>query len=202
MTGPTSMDPRTIRFSIPTLAKDGPKVQPAERIEPNDLVFHEDGWRQIEMFPIARCEVLRDELIELKAFEAAHRVQHGWTEVYLRDLPPAPVLPGAHALETLAKTLKTDVRAAPVLFYGANVVVGRIAHGFTLPLGRGASLYGVCDASGIVVLAADLNKADDKLLSHAFITLNEAHGLLLVDWRSQMLLESVSDERQIILWRP
>lgn len=202
MTGPTSIDPRTIRFSIPTLARDEPEVEPVEKIEPDDLVFHEDGWRQIEMFSSARRVELRDKLSQLKAFEAAHRVQHGWTEAYLRELPRAHVLTGAHALKTLANTLKADVRAAPVLFHGTNVVVGRIARGFTLPLGRGASLYGVCDESGIVVLAADLNNADDQLLSRAFMTLNQAHGFLLVDWRSQMLLESVSDDRQIILWRP
>jgi hypothetical protein len=198
-----SVDPKSIGFTIPTLAKDDPIVEPIGEVISTDLAFHEDGWRQIEFFSEGRREEVRKALSELKLFEKAYRVGNGyWTGIYQRELSPAPILEKEQTPETLALLLAAIVGRAPILFYGQGVVVGRITNGFTILLGRGASLYGVRDATGISILAADLQNADDQVLWSAFMELNKAYGLLMVDWRAQRVCESVAKDGQIVFWRP
>lgn len=43
---------------------------------------------------------------------------------------------------------------------------------------------------------------DDSQLTRAYITLSGKYGLLLVDWRAQQLLLSVTEKGDISVWRP
>jgi hypothetical protein len=46
------------------------------------------------------------------------------------------------------------------------------------------------------------DNADRIKFTEAFIKLNAAEGLILVDWRQQLALESVSSDGLIQFWRP
>ncbi|MBI3439600.1 MAG: hypothetical protein HY054_13305, partial [Proteobacteria bacterium] len=167
-----------------------------------DVVFHEDEWRQLEFFSQARLEEIQAKLRELNTFEAAHRVQSGWTQAYVRTLATAPVLSGADAAATLAHAMGSSLGPAPILFTGANSITGRVRNGFTVPIGHHAWLYGFHDNTGIPVLGATLQNADDQLLTSAFSRLHRSNRLLLVDWQSQMLLTGVTANGQIEVWSP
>jgi hypothetical protein len=197
------IDPRTIRFSMATISNDAAPVEQIAR-PPTDteLVFHEDEWRQLEFFPFSRAHEIQQRLIELKAFEAAHRTQYGWTQIYVRDLPPESVLSGNDPVRSLADQLHAEIEAAPILVSGTNSIVGRVRGGFSLRIGDGAALYGFQGQSSILVLGAHLQNADDQLLTRAFTALSGTHQLILVDWRAQMLLLSVGQDGQIIVWSP
>ncbi|MEO9133146.1 MAG: hypothetical protein ABI240_18315 [Sphingomonas sp.] len=150
------IDPNTILPSISTISDDDAPVVPAGKIEPGNLVFHEDDWRQIEFFPASREAEIRRTLVDLIMFEKAHRKGSGWDKIYLRKLAVMPVLPGPAARDTLLAELGDSARPAPVLFYGDNVVVGRVAHGFSVPIGQSVALYGFQDSTGIPILGASV----------------------------------------------
>jgi hypothetical protein len=84
-----------------------------------------------------------------------------------------------------------------------TTLVGRVAHGFTIPLGGGVALYGFHDDAGIPVLGASVGSGgDDQALVRAFTKLSATHGLILVDCRAQMLLVGVESGGDIKAWRP
>lgn len=195
------VDPRTILFSMPTLANDAPPVDDRE-VDTDNLAINEDEWRQTEFFASARLHEIQQKLIELKAFEAASRRPSGWAQIYSRDLAATPVVEGGDALRSLATSLGVEPAAAPFFYSGASSIIGNLRDGFSLSLGPGAAIYGTRDGSGIGVLAATLQNADDRLLTNAFAVLNRSHRLLLVDWRLQMLLSGTHASGDIIVWRP
>ena len=197
------VDPRSILFSMPTIANDAPPVTSLGRAPASsDLLLHEDEWRQIEFFDSARSGEIQQKLQELKAFEAAHQVRSGWTRIYVRDLSPSPVIRGRDSVASIATLLGASRGPAPIIFHGASSIVGALRDGFSLPLGPGAALYGNSDATGISVLCASMQGADDQLLTRAFSLLNRSNGLVVVDWRAQMLLLSVAQDGRIAAWAP
>ena len=198
------IDPRTILFSIPTISDDeAPTEALTGVVAPDDLVFHEDDWRQIEFFPASRQGEIQKKLSELAVFEKAHRHGVGWDKIYIRRFESAPVLPGPAGLDTLEAEFGASARPAPVVYHGDNVVNGRVAHGFSLPLGRNVALYGIQDSTGIPVLGASVQPgSDDLALSRAFAKLNASHHLILVDWRAHLLLVGVGADGNFEIWRP
>jgi hypothetical protein len=192
-------DPGTVLFSLPTLSGDNVAREPLEGPPgPDDLVFHEDDWRQIELFPASRAAEIVRVLGELKSFEAVHRRDGGYAQVFRRKLAQARVLGGSP--ETLGQMFGAKAGAGPVLFYGADTVTGRVADGFSLPLAGKAALYGTRDMT--VLGAAMPAGASSEVLARAFVGLNRSDGLILVDWRSQMLLLKVADDGNLEVWRP
>lgn len=198
------VDPNTLLFSIPTISDDAaPVTAQAGSIEKDDLVFHEDDWRQIEFFPVSRLGEIQQTLSTLAVFEKEHRAGIGWNKIYVRKLDTKAVLPGPEALGTLVATLGISARAAPVLYYGQDAVTGRVTNGFSLPLGKSVALYGFTNSTGIPVLGASVQPgSDDQALSRAFAKLNVDHRLIMVDWRAHLLLVSVAEDGDFEIWRP
>src|ERR1700679_2343031 len=157
------VNPNDIRFSTSTISSDTAALEPfAGKPSGQDLLFHEDEWRQIEFFPKERLGEIERKLTELKTFEKAHRKTLGWDKLYVRVLGTAPVLDGHRALKSLEKALGSKAAAAPIVYTGVSTIMGRVAGGFSLPLGGRVSLYGVKDDRGIAVLGADLNAPADN----------------------------------------
>jgi hypothetical protein len=198
------IDPKTILFSIMTIADDAAPIAPLKTSPgATDLGFHEDDWRQIEFFPASREPEIRQMLIALAAFDREQRTAGGWKKMYVRKLPAEPVVAGSAALDTLAKDLGVAVKPGPVVNQGPNHILGRVAHGFSLPVGRGVVLYGFSDATGVPVLGASVQEgAEDDALSNAFVKLHARHNLILVDWRSHLLLSGIAKDGSFITWRP
>ena len=202
---PQTMDPNKILFTVSTLSNDAAPVTPLKgKAGATDAVFHEDDWRQIEFFPASREQEIRQALMALAAFEREQKVPGGgWKKVYVRKLPAQPVVIGAAALGTLAKDLGVAVKPGPVVNQGPDTILGRVAHGFSLPVGRGVALYGFSDASGVPVLGAHVEEgAEDDALTNAFVKLNAKHHLILVDWRAHLLLSGIAKDGSFISWRP
>lgn len=200
--GSQMIDPSTILYSMSTIADEMAPLEPmtAQPTE-DDMVLHEDEWRQIEFFPGSRVEEVRRTLTELARFEEANRTESGFfRQVFIRREPP-PV-PVTGTVEALAAELGTSVSSGPV-FFTAQSIIGRGANGFTLRLAGNVSLYGYSDRPGIMVLGAIVGDGGDHaVLAHTFMALNRSHGLIAVDWRSHMLLAGVSTNGQLEVWRP
>jgi hypothetical protein len=200
---PMMIDPTAILFSMPTLANDTAPLEPVERLAPSDLVFHEDEWRQAEYFQRARLDELKHKLAELKAFVEAHRQGAGWRDIYMRELSPEAVIVGPTALVELAGKLGVAANPGPVLFTGVKSLVGRAAGGFSLPVGGDVSLYGLSGDAGVSILGSHVAGADDDgILVKTFAALSAGFELVLVDWRSQMILIGVNEHGRIDVWKP
>lgn len=198
-----TVDVKTIRFTMPTVAADLIEfVVPTKESFAGAPQFHEDEWRQLEFFPAARLVEIKRKLSELKAFEQAHRSPPGWSEIYARRLHPTVVLPGKGSVARIAQTVGAKHVGAPILTT-ASRPLGQVKGGFTLGLAGGVFLYGLTGDSGVGVLAAMVRPdGDDMELVRAFSALHQAHGLILVDWRFQMLLVSVAPSGALDVWRP
>lgn len=198
-----TLDASKLLYSMSTLSGENAPVSPVAQVQSTDFLFHEDEWRQVEFFPRSRLSEIQSKLSELKAFAAANARASGWSQIYLRKVKPAPVVRRPNALSTIARSLNTTVMPSPVLFYGQNSVVGRITNGFSLPLGRGITLYGISDPAGIQVLAANVaDGGDDQTLVRAFATLSASDQLIIVDWRAQLVLVAMAKDGNVEVWRP
>ncbi len=198
-----NIDPKTILFSIPTLSDD---IAPLERVDgpanKTDLIFHEDDWSQVEFLPKSLVPEIQRMLKEYKSFEQAQRVRSGWRNVYIRKVPREPLFTSPESVQQLEKLLGAKAGLAPILF-STSKTGGRVKDGFTLPLGGNVVLYGYTTGQGILVLGASVgSNPDDSKLARAFINLNSNCGLVLVDWRAQMLLISADTAGQIQVWKP
>jgi hypothetical protein len=198
------INPNDIRFTTSTISSDAAPLEPfSGKAGTQDLIFHEDEWRQIEFFPKERLGEIERKLSELKTFEKAHRKTLGWDKVYVRVLGTAPVLAGHRALGSLEKALGSKAAAAPIVFTGASTILGRVAGGFSLPLGGRVSLYGFEDDRGIAVLGANMNApADAQVLMRAFAKLSARDHLILVDWRAERVMISTSRDGQVSVFAP
>jgi hypothetical protein len=196
------MDPKDILFSVPTIAKDLPSLDPLREPPAADaLVLHEDDWTQTEFLPKAMLPDIRRMLSDLKVFDAQNREGPGWRDLYLREFNRVPLIVGRTVLEHLESIVRTRAGPAPLLTSVAGT--GRVCGGFTIAIGRDVHLYGYVEDGGIPVIAASLGtNPDDQKLTEAFMNLNASDGLVLVDWRQQMLLLRASDDGKIAIWRP
>ena len=198
-----SLDPKTLLFSIPTLSDDladlGPIDKPPSR---SDLVLNEDDWAQLEFFPRTSRQLVEQQLAELKTFEAANRKASGWKKVYVRKIQRMPVIGNRSPMQHLESILGAKAGGAAFIA-STKAFAGRVKNGFTFDLGGNVQLYGYTVPAGVLVLAASVGpKADNMKLASAFMKLNKSDGLMLVDWRAQLLLVGVTSDGNIETWKP
>ena len=197
------VDAKTIMFSMPTVAADDIEfATPTEESFQGAPQFHEDEWCQLEFFPRSRLAEIQGRLVEYKAFEEKHRVQHGWNNIYARRIPRESVVQGSDAPSAVAASVGAVTRPSPILATSSRPL-GQVRDGFTLELPGSVLLYGLMSSGGISTLGATVaHGGDDTQLTRAYMTLSEKYGLLLVDWRAQLLLQSVDEKGDISVWRP
>lgn len=197
------VDTESVRYTMPTVSADSIEFSvPTRESFEGAPQFHEDEWAQLEFFPKSRLDEIKQLLAEYKPFEQAHRGQYGWNQIYARRIARHPIIAGADAVDSLAGTLASVPANAPILLTSSSAL-GQVNDGFTLPIAPKINLYGLRSGSGITVLGAILDSgADDLTLTKIFAKLSTAHDLILVDWRSQMVLIGVHSNGDIDVWRP
>lgn len=197
------VDPKTIMFSMPTVAADDIKfVVPTKESFEGAPQFHEDEWCQLEFFPRSRLAEIQRRLVEYKEFEMKHRGQHGWSNIYARHIHREAVVRGVDAAGDIATSVGAVPRPSPILTTISRPL-GQVKDGFTLELAGSVLLYGVKNSDGVSALGATVARGgDDARLTQAYITLSGKYGLLFVDWRAQQLLLSVTEQGDISVWRP
>lgn len=197
------VDPKTIRYSMPTVAADKIEfVMPTKESFEGAPQFHEDEWCQLEFYPSARLAEVKQLLVEYKAFELRHRVEHGWNDIYARHVQRSTFVVGPGAVDQIAKSIGAARAPAPILTTTSSPL-GQVKGGFTFRLPGSVLIYGLASEQGINVLAALVERGGEDLqLTKAFAALSRQSGLVLVDWRSQMVLVSSGPDGGISVWRP
>jgi hypothetical protein len=197
------MDPNSILFTVPTISNDLAPLDPVRgKPRQSDFAFHEDEWSQVEFFANGQLAMVQRMLKEYKPFESANRAKYGWRNAYVREIDRAIVISGGEAVARLESIFGSKTGPTPVLF-STTSITGRVKNGFSLPLGGSVTLYGYATLAGIPVLGALIgDNPNHHKLVEALLKLNAAEGLVLVDWRQQMVLESVRPDGNIGVWRP
>lgn len=189
----------SVRFSMPTVAMDSIEFEmPSASSFEGAPQFHEDEWGQLEFFSPKRLNEVQNILKELKSFEAVNRTQFGWNKIFQRKIVRSQIdgLPRDFGQKLTAKALP-----APILTTSSRPL-GQVKYGFSMEFGKNAYLYGLEQTGDVTVLGAFLQGADDMLLADTFTNLNKKYGLILVDWRQQFVLVSVSSDGKFEMWRP
>ena len=197
------LDPKTITFTTPTLSNELADLEPLGR-QPSkeDLVFHEDEWAQVEFLRADQLPEIKKTLGEFKSFEIAHRVKHGWSEVFVRRLPRETLVSGEGATQHLQQVLGVPAGPGAVLF-SSNTATGRIKGGASFRLGGNITLYTSRGPKGVEILGANVGQEpDDSRLMAAFAKLNASDRLVLVDWRQQLVLIAMTQDGRVDAWRP
>jgi hypothetical protein len=198
----TRIDPKTINFTLPTVAADELQYEmPSAKTSGGAPRFHEDEWRQVEFYPVARKTEIQNRLKEFKLFERTNRIEYGWKNIYARKIAGAPVI-GTAGPSDLAHFLKAATRPAPILTT-SSAALGQVKGGFTIRLTDSVFLYGISVGPVVTSLAAIVERGgDDLALASAFTQLSQRYKIMLVDWRGQMLLTGVGPNGGIEVWRP
>ncbi|MBI1210855.1 MAG: hypothetical protein GC190_05290 [Alphaproteobacteria bacterium] len=199
----TKIDPKKMLFSVPTIANDLAALDPIDKPPGrSDVVLGEDDWAQLEFYPRNAQPAIQDQLTKLKAFEAANRKSVGWKNVFVRKIERQPIITIANPLKHLEAIVGVPA-GGPAYITSSNTIAGRVRRGFTFDLGGNIQLYGYAADDGIPVLAASVGaKADNMRLASAFMKLHKSDGVMLVDWRAQLLLVGVSTDGNIETWKP
>jgi hypothetical protein len=197
------INPKTIRFTMPTVAADDIRfVMPTKESFEGAPQFHEDEWCQPEFFPLSMLAEIQRMLSEYKAFEKKNRTQYGWNEIYARRIKRSAVIGGGDAVNEIAETVNATQLPAPILTT-ASSPLGQVKDGFTLELPGSVTLYGLRTAQNVSMLGAIVaHGGDNSQLTKVFAALAKKHQLILVDWRAQQVLVSVSDAGGINAWHP
>ena len=198
-----TVDPKTIRFTMPTVAADEIEfVMPTKETFTDAPQFHEDEWCQLEFYPANRLQEVKRLLTEFKAFELRHRTQYGWNEIYARRIARSTIVAGGDAIASVRNAVSAKQLPSPILTTTSNPL-GQVKGGFSLSLPGSVLIYGLSSPVGISALGASVSRGgNDSQLTTAFVALNKSNRLILIDWRSQMILVSVASTGEVDVWRP
>lgn len=198
----TTIDSRKIRFTMPTVAADDLQFEmPTNESFQGAPQFHEDEWRQLEFYPSSRLPELQSRLKEYKTFEQHNRTANGWKDIYSRRISGAPIL-GATGAKEVASLLGGQYQPSPILTT-SSAALGQVKGGFTVRLNSTVFLYGLAPGANVTVLSAVVERGgDDQALTTAFTSLHRQFKVVLVDWRSQMVLVDVKHDDRVEVWRP
>ncbi|WP_267086911.1 hypothetical protein [Xanthomonas sacchari] len=109
---------------------------------------------------------------------------------------------GDDAVAQVGRVVGAKLAPSPILTT-ASRPLGQVKGGFTLTIGGGVFLYGIASQGEVIALGAMVERGGEDLkLTHAFAQLNKTYKLILVDWRSQLVLVSLALSGDVDVWRP
>jgi hypothetical protein len=169
------VDPKSILFSLPTIENTSPAAGGDPTIG-DELVMHEDDWRQLELISLVHEDILDEELDAIADVRLNHAAGVGFKKIYVRSRIPHPIQPGTLALSDLG-----NVTGRAVALAGA---ARRVENSFVIALGSNTSLYGIAENGDVRVLALRIEGAVPDEALNLLERLQREHDLIFVDWCS------------------
>ncbi|GAA2781634.1 hypothetical protein GCM10010441_03230 [Kitasatospora paracochleata] len=181
-----TVDPQEIAYTLPTLCAELPPLTPPDGTQ-DDLVIHEDEWRQAELVERAQLAAVETELHEIRQIFEHHSASAGegdtairvFDNLHLRQGPADP-LTGALTRQRLLELLPSDRVFAGVALRDGQ---GRVADSFAAQVGP-VAVYGRCAGDRVTVLGVTpAGRASTDEVPGLAAVMAE-FDLLLVDWCS------------------
>ncbi|MEV6488795.1 hypothetical protein AB0M20_09175 [Actinoplanes sp. NPDC051633] len=163
----STMPPREILYSLPSIADGLPPAGPGHSGEPV-LDLHEDDWRQVELVSSAlgpQVSAEFDEIERVLSAQAQHDAEGrviGYRNIHLRSLT------------SLVTPVPWPGRDTGEVRLGGSPVAGSFAHNL-----GGAWCYGVAGPAGATVVGLHPNATP---VAASLRPLLVEHDLLVVDW--------------------
>jgi hypothetical protein len=197
------VDPRSIVFSMPTLADDLPPLEEGAVREGRRLLeLHEDDWRQIEFFSAGAEPRVSETLHHVRKVLDEERTESGAFERLHVRTGLGPPLQGVRLpLSDVHGTLRGATPLDGIAILGAP---GLVKDGFAFDGGAAFELYGVAPRGEVEVLALRPSMIPDADLAadaHALAMLMLRRGLKLVDWCGARVANADPREVQAIVGR-
>ena len=184
----TSMNPKDLLFSLPTLCDRIPPVEPiaGDSVPAGSTVIDEDDWRQVEFAAVRDRALVDGELAQLARFKLEKRVGAGWTDVFVRQSRPDAIAPLGIRLAALLRSANT--KSLP-LYLRSGGSVSLVHGGFAVPL-HGIALYGHTDGDHLVTLGIEKRTTEplDAAQARAVVDLCHTFNLFVVDWYSVVVI--------------
>jgi hypothetical protein len=169
------VDPKKILFSLPTIENTAPPSD-GEPTTGDELVLHEDDWRQFELISRAHEDAIDEELDAIGDVLLNHRAGAGFGKLHVRARIPHPLVPNALQLSDVGK-----ISARALTLRGTG---RRVPGSFVIELGSNVSLYGIADGEGVRVLCLRVEGALEDDALETLERLQKEHALIFVDWCS------------------
>jgi len=177
----TTVSPRDVLYSLPTICDALPMVSPAST--PVDcLELHEDDWRQVELVSRNQATTVNTELDAIQAVYEQHRIRDsdgrivGFNQIHIR--------PGVQFIESVSwQRLRALLTASSreysgVRFRGSTEVA---VDSFAVGIGQ-MVWYGVTEGDTVTVLGLSVVAADGPIPTKAIEPVLREFDLVLVDW--------------------
>ena len=147
----TTVDPRAIHFSMPTICDPLPAPDPAVPLaDARVFVIDEDLWRDVEWIPRRHAAEVEANFAAINAIRAA--ASGPFPKLHLRTSPLAPLLGAGLTVQDVATALgpgSEQLDGVVIDTLGA----GFIADGFAFLLPGDAHVYGYCENNEVSTLA-------------------------------------------------
>jgi hypothetical protein len=169
------LDPNQILFSLSTI-EDALPASTGDPTSGDELVLHEDDWRQLELVSRAHEDALDQELDAIGDIHLNHRAGRGYRQLHRRQRIPNPLLPNTVRIEHLG-----GLSTKSVAFRGTG---RRIRNSFVRELGANATLYGIQEGGEVRVLCLQVEGALEDEALQLLERLQREHALIFVDWCS------------------
>jgi hypothetical protein len=178
------VDPSKLLFSLATICDRLPPVtntsaQPAA----DDLVLHEDDWRQIEFVAFEDSAYILQQLAALRQFKVDAKVGLGYKGVSVRKDHPHELPTLGLSFEQLRNSLVPTSKQGK-LFLSSGELQQEVEGGFSFRLPDGNAIYGYSVHGVVAALGLEpawRTDANDAT-AQAIATIGNSAKVLLVDW--------------------
>lgn len=169
-------NPAEILFSLPSLC-DALAPLSSAALSGDELILHEDNWRQLEFVSNAFGHDIEEEIASIRRIHEENAAKVGWSNLHVRKKPVRPIVNGP-TLSRLAPVI--DVHSVRGVSYnGASCA---IEHGFSMSEKGGLTLYGTAPGARVAVLAVDSTTSDEIDTVQGLAAIAAEFDLCLVNW--------------------
>jgi hypothetical protein len=189
----TTIDPRAIQFSMPTICDPLPAPDPTVSLaDIRAFVINEDLWRDVEWIPRRHAANVEANFAAINAIRAA--ASGPFPKLHLRTSPLSPLLGSGLTVQDVATALgpgSEQLDGVVIDTLGA----GFIADGFAFLLPGDAHVYGYCENGEGAVLGLQREGARESLPGElaALTRLMRSSDADLIVWPYCQRIEGLGD---------
>ncbi|WP_010249394.1 hypothetical protein [Acetivibrio cellulolyticus] len=180
-----TVDPKELLLSLPTISNELPSIQEGStKLNKSVFEIHEDDWRQVDIMPVSKMDLIVDNLMAIKDIYEKRAIQNGdiivFKELHIRAGLDTPF--DKHRLELQAILSDFSVLSD---FEGLSFkgVAGLIEGGFAVAIAEGLTLYGLQRSNLIASLSIHYtNRENFEKETVKMVEVFAKHSLCMVDW--------------------
>ncbi len=181
---PTTVDPKKVRYSLPTIEDVLPERGPAPDGGDAELSITPDDYRQVELVPLSEIAAIEAEFTDVRRVLKEHREGASFDEIHVRKRVAEPLV-GHH----ITRAEVEAAMGAKGRSLGLRGQRGAVKGGFAIPYADGM-VYGVERDGALTALGLHGIYTDAAGALHPVA---HKYGLALVDWCNTRCLRPHED---------